>query len=48
MLWAVEELPSEMSTVLVAHNLGHQLLAQQLARHRFLSILFEREVNKHR
>lgn len=48
MLWAVDELPSEMPTVLVAHNLEHQLLAQQLARHRFLSILFEREVNKHR
>ena len=48
MLWAVDELPSEMPTVLVAHNLEHQLLAQQLARHRFLSFLFEREVNKHR
>ena len=46
MLWAVDELPSEMPTVLVAHNLEHQLLAQQLPRYRFLSFLFEREVNK--
>lgn len=48
MLWALDELPPEMPTVLIAHNLEHHLLAQQLARNRFLSFLFEHEVNKHR
>lgn len=48
MLWAVEELPSEMPILLVAHNLEHRVLTQQLSLFPLLSSLFEREVSKHR
>ena len=48
MLWAIDEIPSDMPTVLIAHNLEHQLLAQQLARYHFLSFLLRHEVTKHR
>ncbi len=43
-----DELPPEMPTVLIAHNLEHQLLDQQLAGYRFLSPLLKREIAKHR
>ena len=46
MLWVREELPSHLPTVVVAHNLEHQLLDQQLAANRFLSPLLSREVAK--
>jgi hypothetical protein len=48
MLWAVNELPPEMPTVLIAHNLEHQLLVQQLADYPFLSPLLQREITKQR
>jgi hypothetical protein len=48
MLWAIDEIPPEMPIVLIAHNLEHQLLAQQLVRYHFLSSLFNHEVTKHR
>lgn len=47
MLWVRDELPSHLPTVVVAHNLEHQLLAQQLAPYRILSPLLSREVAKH-
>lgn len=46
MLWALDELPSTMPTVLIAHNLEHQLLAQQSADHG-LALFLRREVAKH-
>lgn len=46
MLWVRDELPPHLPTVVVAHNLEHQLLAQQLAANRFLSSLLSREVAK--
>ncbi|MDO9117003.1 MAG: glycosyltransferase [Nitrospira sp.] len=48
MLWAVEELPSEMPVLLVAHNLEHRVLTQQLSLSPLLSNLFKREVSKQR
>jgi hypothetical protein len=48
MLWAVNELPPELPTVLIAHNLEHQLLAQQLANYRFLAPIFKWEITKQR
>ena len=48
MLWAIDELPSDMPTMLVAHNLEHQLLAQQLSRYHFLLPLLKHEVTKQR
>ncbi|NOS77589.1 MAG: glycosyltransferase family 4 protein [Nitrospira sp.] len=47
MLWVREELPPHLPTVVVAHNLEHQLLDQQLAACRILSPLLSREVAKH-
>lgn len=47
MLWVRDELPPHLPTVVVAHNLEHQLLAQQLAANRILSPLLSREVAKH-
>ncbi|THJ19618.1 MAG: glycosyltransferase family 4 protein [Nitrospira sp. CG24D] len=47
MLWVRDELPPHLPTVIVAHNLEHQLLAQQLAACRILSPLLGREVAKH-
>ncbi len=46
MLWVRDELPPHLPTVVVAHNLEHQLLEQQLAAYRFLSPLLSREVAK--
>ena len=46
MLWVRDELPSHLPTVVVAHNLEHQLLGQQLAAYRILSPLLSREVAK--
>ena len=46
MLWVRDELPPHLPTVVVAHNLEHQLLAQQLAASRFLTPLLSREVAK--
>jgi len=46
MFWAFEELPREMPTVLIAHNLEHQLLTQQLADYRFLSPILKHEITK--
>ena len=48
MLWAVDELPSEMPTVLIAHNLEHQLLVQQQTSYRVLSPILKREIAKQR
>jgi hypothetical protein len=48
MLWAIDEISSDMPIVLIAHNLEHQLLAQQLACHHFLSSLLKHEVSKQR
>lgn len=48
MLWVRDELPSHLPTVVVAHNLEHQLLDQQRAAYRILSPLLSREVAKHR
>ncbi len=48
MLWAVEELPSEIPILLVAHNLEHRVLAQQASPSSLLSYLFEPEVRKQR
>jgi hypothetical protein len=48
MLWAIDEFPSGMPAVLVAHNLEHQLLVQQLAPYRFLSSVLTREIRKQR
>jgi hypothetical protein len=46
MLWAFDELPQEMPTVLIAHNLEHQLLVQQLATYPYLSPILQREITK--
>ena len=46
MLWALDEIPPEMPTMLIAHNLEHQVLAQQLASYRFLSPILKREISK--
>ena len=48
MLWVVDELPPEMPTVLIAHNLEHQLLVQQQASYRLLSPILKREITKQR
>jgi hypothetical protein len=48
MLWVLDELPPRMPTVLVAHNLEHRLLEQQLADHLILGPLFRRETVKQR
>ena len=48
MLWAINALPPEMPTVLIAHNLEHQVLVQQLANSRFFSRIFKREITKQR
>jgi len=48
MLWAIDEIPPDMPTVLIVHNLEHQLLTQQLACYHFLSSLLKHEVSKHR
>lgn len=48
MLWAINELPPEMPTVLIAHNLEHQVLTQKLANHPFLSHVLKREIIKQR
>ncbi|ULA64052.1 MAG: Glycosyltransferase [Nitrospira sp.] len=48
MFWAVEELPSEIPILLVAHNLEHRVLAQQVSLYPLFSYLFEREVRKQR
>jgi len=48
MLWAVEEIPSEMPILLIAHNLEHRVLAQQVSLSPVLSCLFKREVRKQR
>jgi len=47
MLWVRDELPPHLPTVVVAHNLEHQLLDQQLTAYRILSPLLSREVAKH-
>ncbi|WP_447964242.1 glycosyltransferase [Nitrospira sp. Ecomares 2.1] len=48
MLWAITELPPEMPTVLIAHNLEHQVLTQKLANYPFLSHVLKREISKQR
>lgn len=48
MLWAVKELPPEIPTVLIAHNLEHQVLTQKLANYPFLSHVLKREIIKQR
>jgi hypothetical protein len=48
MWWAIHALPPEIPTVLIAHNLEHQLLVQQLANSRFFSRIFKREIAKQR
>lgn len=48
MLWAIEVLPPRMPTVLIAHNLEHQVLVQQLWNSRFISRMFTRELTKQR
>jgi glycosyltransferase involved in cell wall biosynthesis len=48
MLWAADELPPEIPIVLIAHNLEHQLLAQQQSSYRFLSPILKRETTKQR
>lgn len=48
MLWVSDELPPEMPTVLVAHNLEHQLLVQQQVRYRILKPMLKRETAKQR
>lgn len=48
MLWAVDELPPDMPTLLIAHNLEHEVLAQQLSTSPLLSFVFGGEVSKHR
>ena len=48
MLWAVKELPPEMPTVLIAHNLEHQVLTQKLANYPLLSHVLKREISKQR
>ena len=48
MLWALDALPLEMPTLLIAHNLEYQLLVQQLGNTRFMSRMFKREITKQR
>lgn len=48
MLWAVNELPPAMPTVLIAHNLEHQVLTQKLANYPFLAHILKREIRKQR
>ncbi len=48
MLWAVKELPPEIPTVLIAHNLEHQVLTQKLTNYPFLSHVLQREIVKQR
>ena len=48
MLWALDALPPNLPTVLIAHNLEHQVLAQQVGNSRLLSKIFTREINKQR
>jgi Glycosyl transferases group 1 len=48
MLWALKELPPEIPTVLIAHNLEHQVLTQKLANYPFLSHVLKREIIKQR
>ncbi|MEQ1627086.1 MAG: glycosyltransferase [Nitrospira sp.] len=47
MLWVRDELPPHLPTVVVAHNLEHQLLDQHLTACRIPSPLLSREVAKH-
>lgn len=47
MLWVRDELPPHLPTMVIAHNLEHQLLDQQLAAYRILLPLLTREVAKH-
>lgn len=48
MLWAIDALPPEMPRLLIAHNLEHQVLVQQLGDSRFFSRIFNREITKQR
>lgn len=48
MLWAIDTLPAEMPTVLIAHNLEHQVLVQRFWNSRFISRVFKREIIKQR
>ena len=48
MLWAIDALPLKIPTVLIAHNLEHQVLVQQLGPSRFFSRIFKREITKQR
>ncbi|MBA5865679.1 MAG: glycosyltransferase [Nitrospira sp. CR1.3] len=48
MLWVLEELSPRTPAMLVAHNLEHRLLAQQLATYRFLTSVLQREITKQR
>jgi len=48
MLWVLDEMSPHIPTVLVAHNLEHRLLEQQLTTHRFLPSMLQREVAKQR
>jgi len=46
--WAIDALPRDMPTVLIALNLEHQVLLQQLADSLLLSRIFKREIVKQR
>jgi hypothetical protein len=46
--WAIDALPREMPTVLIALNLEHEVLRQQLANSVFLSRIFRQEIVKQR
>ena len=48
MCWAIDALPPEIPTVLIAHNVEYQLLVQQLANSPFFSGIFKREIAKQR
>jgi len=48
MLWARDEVPPKMPTVLIAHNLEHELLIEQQAQYRFLMPILKREIEKQR
>ena len=46
--WAIDALPREMPTVLIALNLEHEVLRQQLANSLLLSRIFKQEIVKQR
>jgi len=48
MLWALDALPPLMPTILIAHNLEHQVLIQQLSNSRIFPWMFKREIAKQR